>query len=409
MGAFPGEPLQQIPCILIRLAFNAISLAPGGGLNGLIGYLRAWQEIGAPLEITLYASRPPVLDAVQRVRPDIRLVPYAVTGSTSHRYFLQRFDLGRRMERQNVDVVMSTQQMVGRCRLPQLVHHRNLKRFLYRRLLQSFLHGGPDEMMKDIVARESLHKSDCNVFISDYLRREAERFVRASAPRNHVVYNGLSSSLLAAAESPFPGWDGRPHLAAIQTPVVHKDNPTLLRALRYVVDREPHVPWRLTVAGEWDWSRVREMAGRLGIADRVEFVGYLSHEQLDPILRQSVCLVFTSILEGFGNPPIEAMARSCPTIACNVTAMPEVIGDAGLMVEPHRHDQFGEAILRLYHDRDLRRVLVERGLERIRRFTWTDSAASMFKLLEATASGKAVRAESVLPPSRNAVQSEPRP
>lgn len=372
---------------MLRLALNAVSLAPGGGLNGLIGYLRAWRELNSPLAITLYASRRPVLDSVRAARPDIEVVPYAVDASSGKHFLLQQFDLGGRIDSSGADVVMTTQQGVGRCHIPQLVHHRNLKRFLDLHPWRTLLRGRADEPIKDIAARKALRSSRCNVFISDFLRREAERFVPESAPRNHIVYNGISSDLLLSATRMEPSWQGGGHLVAITSGGAHKDNPTLLRSLRYVMDAEPLIPWDLTIMGDDAWSREKALADELGVRDRVRFEGYLTHEEMEPLLRRSVCLVFTSTLEGFGNPPIEAMARCCPTVASNVTAMPEVIGDAGLLVEPRRPDQFGAAILKLYRDRSLRDTLVQRGLKRIQDFKWSDSAAKMFSLLEATAHG----------------------
>lgn len=372
----------------MNLAINAVMISRGGGLNVLLGYLEAWRDVRPDFTISVYASRPEVLAAVAAVRPDVHCEAFAMGLSSGRHFVAQQMSLGRLVERGGADVVMTTNALLSRCRLPQLVHHQNLKRFEHDSVLGWALAGHPTESVKDYFARRSLRFSRANAYISDYLRRMAEKYVPSSAPYNHVVYNGLPKQLLQAARERSDGWQGEPRLMAIQAPYVHKDNPTLLRTLAELIRREPATPWRLSIAGEGDWSAVRELAASLGVADHVEFLGYLDHDQMDVDLRRAVCLVFPSVLEGFGLPLIEAMARRCPPVACGVTAMPEVVGDAGILVEPGNVGQFADAVMRLFHDRPHREELVQRGLARINEFTWEKSATTMGGLLEDCAKGR---------------------
>lgn len=366
---------------MLKLAINAVSLAPGGGLNGLLGYLQAWRDIDAPLDITLYASRRKVLDDVRAVRPDVRIVPFALESGSGRHFLAQQWRLGPQIERDGADVLMTTQSGVGRCRVPQLVHHRNLKRFLHLGTWPRLRTLASGETLKDIAARRALRKAARNAFISDYLRRAAESCCARSAARNYVVYNGLSRELLDEARRDGPPWDGGRRLMAITSLAAHKDNPTLIRTLARLVRREPAAGWRLRIAGAGDWSPVRDLARREGVLDRIEFLGYLSHDEMTPYLRKAACLVFTSVLEGFGNPPLEAMARRCPVVTSDCTAIPEVVGDAGILVPPGDAEAFADAVQKVCDDCGLRETLIERGLERIQRFRWTDSAAKMLELL----------------------------
>ncbi len=377
---------------MLKLAINAVSIAPGGGLNGLLGYLQAWREIGSPLKITVFASRAKVLSDVRAVRPDIAVEPFAVGAGSARHFLLQQWSLARRVERTGADVVMTTQSAVGRCRVPQLVHHRNLKRFQHRGVWKRLRALAIDETLKDLAARRALRHSACNAYISDFLRREAEKFEPASAPRNFVVYNGLNRDLIDDAQRGRSEWDGLPQILAITSPASHKDNPTLLRAMEILCRREPGAPWRVWLAGAGDWSELRRQAETMNLWDRIEPLGYLSHKQMEPFARRALCLMFTSVLEGFGNPPLEAMARRCPVIACDCTAIPEVVGDAGILVDPGNAEQFADAAMRLRDDRELRERLIARGLERIGLFRWTVSAARMCELLEVAAGRKAVPA-----------------
>lgn len=370
----------------MKLAINAISLAPGGGLAVLGGFLEAWRDIDAPLEITAYASRPAVLETIQSIRPDVKTVPFGDGLPLWRRHLHTTRRLGPTIEQSRADVVWTVDHLVPRCSTPQLVHYQNLYWFLHRHPWRTWLGKGRiDAAFKDALARRSLRLSDCRAYISRYLRQEAERIVPESAPGNHVLYNGLSKATLAAAEVEQGGWRGAPHLAAIQSTQVHKDNRTLLRTLARLVELAPTVPWRLSIAGSGDWAPIREFAASLGVAERVEFLGFLNTQQMDVVLRRALCMVFPSCLEAFGLPLIEAMARRCPPVACNRTAVPEIVGDAGLLAEPGDETQFADAVLRIYREPELRRDLVERGLQNIRRFRWTDSAAKMLTLFASIA------------------------
>jgi len=365
----------------LKLAINATSLAPGGGMTGLVGFLTAWRELDLDLEITVYGSRRQVLQAAEESFPGIRIIPFAEGMSSMKHFYLQQTKLGTILEAEKYSVVMTTQTAVGRCDIPQLVHHTNLKRYTHT-VSQRIMKRQFSELTKDMAARQALKTCAAHAYISDFLRREAEKFVPESAPRNHVVYNGLAERIIAAAQVDTDGWSGRPQVCAVQNSEQHKDNPTLLRAFAQLVETEPKVDWRLEIAGGGNWGVYKQEAQHLGIGDRVEFLGFIGPDQLDTLLRSSCCLMFTSVLEGFGIPPLEAMARRCPVIACDCTALPEVVGDAGVLVPPGDAAAFAAHASRLYHEEDYRQPFIQRGLQRIGKFRWTDSAMAMYRLFE---------------------------
>lgn len=120
-----------------------------------------------------------------------------------------------------------------------------------------------------------------------------------------------------------------------------------------------------------------------GVADRVRFAGYVAEEQLPGLYGAARAFVFPTLYEGFGIPVVEAMACGCPVITSRVSSLPEVAGDAALLVDPESSDDIAGAIGALMND-DLCASLRGRGLERARLFRWEEAAEKTWRVLEST-------------------------
>ena len=118
-------------------------------------------------------------------------------------------------------------------------------------------------------------------------------------------------------------------------------------------------------------DELRRLADELGIADRVRFPGWLEPAQLEQLYRQAACFALPSLEEGFGLPVLEAMARGVPVCCSNASSLPEVVGDAGLLFDPHDVGDIRAAVARLLADPG---DLGERGRRRAREFTWRRTA-----------------------------------
>ena len=123
-------------------------------------------------------------------------------------------------------------------------------------------------------------------------------------------------------------------------------------------------------------TELRALARELGVDTRVRFPDWLSGEELDGLYALSQAFVLPSLIEGFGLPVLEAMARGVPVACANVSALPEVAGDAALLFDPERQEEVTAAVRRLLDDRALAARLVVRGHERVGAFTWERTGAA---------------------------------
>jgi len=119
--------------------------------------------------------------------------------------------------------------------------------------------------------------------------------------------------------------------------------------------------------------------------------GYVTDDELGQLLRSARALVYPSRYEGFGYPPLEAMAHGCAVITTRVSSLPEICGDAAFYVPPDDEDSLGRAILQLGANRELRQRLIEKGYSRARLFSWARSAEIFLAALDAAGSRSATR------------------
>ena len=127
------------------------------------------------------------------------------------------------------------------------------------------------------------------------------------------------------------------------------------------------------------------------LQSRVDFVGVLTEEKMPPLYRGAEALIFPSLYEGFGLPILEAMACGTPVVTSNITAMPEVAGDAALQVDPRSVNEITKAINQVVSDATLREGLRQRGRERRIRFSWVSTANRVHAILSETGSKSSER------------------
>lgn len=183
------------------------------------------------------------------------------------------------------------------------------------------------------------------------------------------------------------GLDDRPYLLMVATIQPRKNHARLLAAFARLTEatRRHH---RLVVAGKpgYGADEVYRTAQALGLGDAVRFLGYVPEDDLPALIGGATALVFPSLYEGFGLPAIEAMACGTPVIASNAGSLPEVVGDAGLLVDPLDVDALGDALAHVIADAALREHLRSAGLARSREYTWGRCAAETLRVLERAAS-----------------------
>ncbi len=170
---------------------------------------------------------------------------------------------------------------------------------------------------------------------------------------------------------------GCPFIFSVGTVQPRKNYARLAEALAQL--GPSHQDVHLVIAGGRGWleSPIYRAIDKLGMGDRVHFTGFADDEDLPILYSDAAVLAYPSLYEGFGFPVLEAMACGTPVVTSTVSSMPEVAGDAALMVDPYDVPALSDALRRLLSDSALRADLITRGFEQASRFTWERSARQL--------------------------------
>ncbi len=252
--------------------------------------------------------------------------------------------------------------------------------------LDRSLHRLRSHLYLSLLTLLALRKAKRVVCVSGYTRdRLVERFPW-TASKARVIGEGISSRFAPQAAPEVASFRARhgierPYVLFVGTIEPRKNLPRLLRAFERVV-LEEGVPHELVVAGGNGWKNDEVWATWNGsrVRERLRFAGYLDERELPAAYSGADVFAYPSLHEGFGLPPLEAMACGTPVLTSNTTALAEVAGTAAATVDPGDERALADELGRLLTDGDRRRVLADQGLDYTRRFRWDRVADEMMAL-----------------------------
>ena len=217
-------------------------------------------------------------------------------------------------------------------------------------------------------ARQAARRSDLIIAISRFTANQVEEFLGVEPERIRVIPHGVHVPPEAAQNT------ARQNLVLFVGAIQRRKN---VRALVRAFERMP-ASWRLALAGAADGFGAAEELHAVESSPRrsdIDVLGYVTQAELEALYRRARIFAFPSLDEGFGMPVLEAMANSVPVITSQRSALPEVAGDAALLVNPDDPEEIAAALVRLASDEALCDDLARRGRERALQFSWESTLA----------------------------------
>ncbi len=222
-------------------------------------------------------------------------------------------------------------------------------------------------------------EADMIIADSETTKDDLVKFLNITPKKVRVIY-------LAASEEFRPQSDDKirevlekykikkPYLLSVATQEPRKNIQKILDVFAQVVNEKPE--FRLVLTGKYGWGP------GLRSAENVVWTGYIPQEDLIALYAGCRVFVYPSLYEGFGLPILEAMSLGAPVVTSNISSMPEVAGDAAILVDPHRHEEIAEGLLAILNNPVLARDLRTKGLQRAKLFSWKRAAGQTLDVLE---------------------------
>lgn len=241
-----------------------------------------------------------------------------------------------------------------------------------------------------LVIFSAINRSQKIITVSEFTKQDMVSKFKVNADKIIVTYEGVANlakgrdSLFVAKldnqETLHQYHIENSFLLYVGNAYPHKNLDTLLKVFAKLLSSQPGL--RLVLIGKEDYfyNRVHDQARALNLWQKenynspVIFPGYVSDAQLEILYAEASAYIFPSLYEGFGLPPLEAMAKGCPVISSNRTSLPEILGDAAYYFDPEDETDMLNAILKMFSDEKLKNIKKAQGLEQVKKYSWWECA-----------------------------------
>jgi glycosyltransferase involved in cell wall biosynthesis len=219
-------------------------------------------------------------------------------------------------------------------------------------------------------ARAAAERSDLIIAVSAFTARQVEQLLDVEPSRIRVIHHGVRPVAAEAVER-------EPMILSVGAIQRRKNTTRLVEAFEQLDSG-----WKLVLAGSsgFESEETLQRIARSPRKNDIQVRGYVPAPELEELYRRAAIFAFPSLDEGFGMPVLEAMARGVPVLTSNVSAMPEVAGDAAILVDPRDVTSIADGLRRLTTDSALRDALARAGIARAKEFTWEKAVEATWKV-----------------------------
>lgn len=229
-----------------------------------------------------------------------------------------------------------------------------------------------------------LAEADYIISISNHTKSDIIRNTNISEQNISVIYPSVSRSWLndPAPEEELEAYDiSNPYILYVGTQGKKKNIETVIDSLEYCQNR---VDLQFVIAGSpgnpLQLLKSKYMCEKKGVEDQVIRTGFVDQSVLARLYHSASIFVFPTKYEGYGRPPLESMCAGTPVIASNTTAVPEILGNAAVLLDPDNAEEWGKSIIELLENKSLREELIKKGYNQVDKYTWEECASKTLEI-----------------------------
>jgi len=222
-----------------------------------------------------------------------------------------------------------------------------------------------------VIAISQCTKNDILEYFGNIISEDRIRVVPLAADEQYRQIN--DENLINEIKTTYKIY--KPYILFVGTLEPRKNITNLIRAYN-ILPASLKRNYHLVICGKkgWYYDEIFETIKELKLEDKVIFTGYVPDDTIPLLMNGAEVFVYPSFYEGFGLPPLEAMSCGTPVISSNISSIPEVVGDAGILINPKDIEELSDAITRTLNNGDLKRQLISRGLQQAKKFSWEKTA-----------------------------------
>lgn len=241
-------------------------------------------------------------------------------------------------------------------------------------------------LTKTTLLKNTIKNADKLICISEFTKNELLKYYpNVDESKIEVVYNGFEYNEIKLTEKTIDTTLNKfnitkPYLLFVGTLSPHKNLERLIEAFKKV--RNEGYDYQLVICGKkgWLYDDIFRKVKELELENKVIFTDYVTDEELEVLYKNTKLFVFPSLYEGFGFPPIEAMARKVPVLTSREGAINEVVGDAGMFCDAYSVYDISSKIIKILIDENLKQYLITNGIRRVKYFSWKNTSKAIKNL-----------------------------